>query len=105
MTPVVEYTGEAVTDLAHIWLHHAERVSIRLADLLVQRIHATLWKVICKHPLAGRDRPELGDKVRSLPVVPYIVFYRIERRHVRVLRVLHGQRDVHQPLLSLLVAV
>lgn len=99
------YTTAAVSDLAQIWEHHAERVSIRLADELVQRIEKTIREILTVHPLSGRLRPELGDGVRSCPAPPYVIFYRVEQRYVQVLRVLHGHRDVQPPLASLLMAV
>ena len=104
MTRRVEYSVLAKADLARIWEHHAEQVTIRSADLTIQRIEETLRRIVLRHPSAGRIRPELGSGIRSFPIVPYVVFYRIEPRRVRIERVLHGHRDIQQPLMSLLVA-
>jgi len=104
MTSRYEYSASARFDLARIWAHHAERVSIQGADSMVQRIEEALRRIVVPHPSAGRVRPEFGRGIRSFPVVPYIVFYRVERGRVYVVRVLHGHRDIQQPLMSLLVA-
>jgi toxin ParE1/3/4 len=105
MTNPIEYSSQAIADIAQIWQHHADRVSIRLADELVQRLEATVLRVVGKHKLAGRLRPELGEGVRSFPIVPYVVYYRPRGSRVNVERVLHGHRDVRPPLTSLLAAV
>ena len=104
MSRSLDYSAAARVDLARIWVHHAEQVSIRGADLMIHRIEETLRRVIASHPSSGRARPELGQGIRSFPIVPYIVLYRVEPRRVRVARVLHGHRDIRQPLMSLLVA-
>jgi toxin ParE1/3/4 len=47
-------------------------------------------------PELGRLRPEFGEDVRSLPVRPTVVLYRIreDRKEVEVLRVIDGRRDL-----------
>lgn len=104
MSRILDYSAAAKVDLARIWEHHAEQVSIRGADLMIHGIEETLRRVIARHPSSGRVRPELGQGIRSFPVLPYVVFYRIEPRRIRIERVLHGHRDIRQPLTSLFVA-
>jgi plasmid stabilization system protein ParE len=43
--------------------------------------------------------------VRSFPVLPYIVFYGADGSGIHVIRILYGHRDIHPPLVSLLLAV
>ncbi|MBV8172749.1 MAG: type II toxin-antitoxin system RelE/ParE family toxin [Candidatus Eremiobacteraeota bacterium] len=104
MTRRVEYSDLARVDLAKIWDHLADRVSIRGADSAVQSIEETLRRTLLRYPSTGRARPELGSGIRSFPIVPYLVFYRVEQRRIYIERVLHGHRDIRQPLMSLLVA-
>jgi len=99
------YTAAAISDLSQIWDHHAERASLRIAEAVVQRIDDLIRNVLAQHPLSGRPRPELSNDVRSFPTAPYVVFYLAERRCLRILRILHGHRDVRPPLVSLLTAV
>jgi plasmid stabilization system protein ParE len=75
----IEYTAEAVGDLDHISQHYAERAGTEVAQRLVRR-------------------------TRSFPVLPYVIFYRTAGKRI-VQRVLHGHRDIHPPLVSLLLAV
>lgn len=100
-----QYSVQAVRDLVQIWDHHFHNASTRAADSLIRLVDTTIKEIIAKQPLAGRLRPELGAEVRSFPVAPYMIFYRVHQRRVEVLRVLHGHRNLRQPLLSLLIAV
>jgi toxin ParE1/3/4 len=105
MTRSYRLAARAKADLATIWEYHAERISIRIADELLDRIRVTLEQHITRHPLSGKQRPEFGPGVRSFPVPPYVLFYSVESRTVNVLRILHGHRDIRPPLMSLLIAV
>ena len=40
-----------------------------------------------------RERRWINDRMRTLTVEPYIVFYRIDGEYVSVIRVLHAARD------------
>ena len=104
MMPRLRYMSPAKEDLGQIWEYHAELVSIKTADAIVARIHDRINRLICPHPLSGRLRSEFGDAVGSVPVLPYVVFYRFAHREIQVLRVLHGHRDIHKSLISFLVA-
>jgi toxin ParE1/3/4 len=101
----IEYEPEAISDLAQIWEWLAERSSLQSADRFRVRFEETLKRIVAKHYRAGRLRPELGEGIRSYPFPPYVVFYRVAGRSVQVLRVLHGHRDIREPLMSLLTAV
>lgn len=105
MNAVYDATDEATVDVAMIWEHFAQVASIRTADQVIQRIEETIRGTIVRRPKSGRPRPEMGVDVYSFPVVPYIIFYRIIRRRIRIERILHGHRDIQPPLLSLFVAV
>jgi toxin ParE1/3/4 len=94
--------NEAISDLGLIWDYYAERASLRVADEVLQRMHVTFVRTIAQRPRAGRPRLELGDQIYSFPVIPYVVFYEVDGRRVRILRILHGHRDIHEPLMSLL---
>ncbi|MBV8155687.1 MAG: type II toxin-antitoxin system RelE/ParE family toxin [Candidatus Eremiobacteraeota bacterium] len=98
------YAGQARIDLVRIWQYIASSHGPAPADSVVRRIGAAMRDVIQKHPNVGRSRPEFGN-VRSYPVVPYVVFYRVDSQRVEVLRIVHGHRDIREPLMSLLAAV
>ena len=49
-------------------------------------------------PSRGRLQTELGLGIRALPIGKYVLFYRIDRSDIEVIRVLHGARDVRSLL-------
>jgi toxin ParE1/3/4 len=100
----MQYSPNAIADLDHVWFESAKRFGTFQANALLGRIDGTLRQTIGRFPGAGRTRPEFGHDVRSYPVVPYGVFYRMVGKRVEVLRILHGRREIKRPLLSLLIA-
>jgi toxin ParE1/3/4 len=100
-----EYSPAALDDLQNIQRYHLEQAGVTLAASLMARIHSTVERLIARNPHVGRLRPELGSGIRSFPVLPYVVFYRVAGRSVLVQRILHGHRDIRRPLASLLAAV
>lgn len=101
----VDYSDEAMWDLARIWASIAQRGGIGAADRFRGKIEEKLARIIAKHPGAGRLRPEFRVDIRSVPIPPYVMFYRLTGRSVRVIRIRHGHGDFNEPLMSLLAAV
>ncbi|MBV8531369.1 MAG: type II toxin-antitoxin system RelE/ParE family toxin [Candidatus Eremiobacteraeota bacterium] len=104
MVPI-EYSPRASRDLRKIFQYHADHAGIVVAKSLTDRVKTTLEGLIARNPRIGRLRPELNQGTRSFPVLPYVVFYRIDGRQVYVIRILHGHRNIKPPLVSLLTAV
>lgn len=99
------YSKIADEDLWQIRRYHAERGELAVAGRFEQRLMGTLRRSILKFPRSGRLRLEFGPNIRSVSVSPYVVFYTVKNGSVHVLRILHGHRDIHPPLMSLLTAV
>jgi len=98
------YQELARRDLAQIWLTCVENSGLATADKLIDRIKATLARTLTQFPESGRQRIELDANARSVVVLPYVVFYRVARSRVEVLRIVHGHRDIKPPLVSLLLS-
>ena len=49
---------------------------------------------LARNPGWGRPREELRPGLRSLPFGRYLLFYRVTRRGVEIVRVLHASRDL-----------
>lgn len=51
--------------------------------------------ILSTFPMVGRERPEIGEALRSHIVHPFIVCYRVDyqRQCVAVVRILHGHLD------------
>lgn len=42
----------------------------------------------------GHRRAELGCDIRSFPVPPHIIFFRLADDRAEILRIIHGRRDL-----------
>ena len=45
-------------------------------------------------PKLGRTRNEIRKGLWSMPQESHVIFYRIVQRRIRVVRILHGRRDL-----------
>jgi toxin ParE1/3/4 len=99
------YSPEAQRDRRRIFYESRSRFGAAQAEAFSSRLRTTIHTTILAFPAAGRLRSELGGGVRSYPIVPFVVFYRVEGQRLLVLRILHGRRDIKAPILSLLVAI
>jgi toxin ParE1/3/4 len=71
----------------------ADRSGFDAAESFLDRINdkcQTLWKF----PSMGRNRDELMENVRSLPIDDYLIFYSPIEAGIEVLRVVNGYRDL-----------
>ena len=84
-------------DLRDIWRHFAEIASVEVAGNLLREI-ARAADRIADHPLAWRERGDLVPGVRSVPIHPYSIFYRLQDDVVEIVRVLHERRDTDRAL-------
>ena len=48
---------------------------------------------LCSNPRLGRERNELYDGLRSFSKESHVIFYRIMENRIRIVRVLHANRD------------
>ena len=53
-----------------------------------------LFEKLITHPKMGRTRPEIREGLRSIVKGYHVVFYRIMRDRIRIVRILHGSRDL-----------
>jgi toxin ParE1/3/4 len=93
-------TPQADHDLDGIWGYIAtESGSYDIADRLVDTI-VDRFLLLATHPHIGRARDEdLRPGLRSFPVGNYIILYRVHEGRVLILRILHGNRDIHDLLI------
>ncbi len=69
-----------------------------VAAHIVSRIEEKC-RIIAETPGSiGRFRPEVGEDVRSFPVAPHVVFYRLTAETMYVARILHGRQDLRPDL-------
>jgi len=82
----------AEQDLEDIWVYLAQNNQIA-ADKQIATILNRL-PMLAQFPDLGQMRDDLGSKLRSFPVKPYIVFYIKLDDGIEVVRILHNSRDI-----------
>ncbi|MEG3975796.1 type II toxin-antitoxin system RelE/ParE family toxin [Microcoleus sp. herbarium8] len=83
---------QAEKDLEDIWIYLGQQDEIA-ADRQLARL-LDRFPMLAQFPNMGRQRNELLTGLRSFPVKPYIIFYRILLERVEIVRVLHQSRDI-----------
>jgi toxin ParE1/3/4 len=46
--------------------------------------------------MMGRERPDIGRGIRSFAIISWMIFDRVERDFLEIVRVLHGARDLDE---------
>ena len=54
----------------------------------------TYFQLLSENPNIGRKRNGIKSGLFSFPYASHVIFYRIYRTHIRIVRVLHGSRDL-----------
>lgn len=92
---VVLKRPRAEEDLENIWFRIAVE-DPRAATRLLPRIAKKLARV-AQYPYMGRARPELGDRLQSIPVRNYVVVYMplaTGVEGIEGIRVFHSRQDI-----------
>jgi len=90
---VVVFAPEALNDLDDIWLYIAQD-SIARADRFIDELRNLCEGELAMFPGIGRPRVYLGKGVLAFPHRNYMLYYRIRKDAVEILRVMHGSVDV-----------
>ncbi|MFN0061680.1 MAG: type II toxin-antitoxin system RelE/ParE family toxin [Myxococcaceae bacterium] len=99
MTLLVTVSPAALRDLQNIYQYIADRRPPASEAFL--RNVAVEFDLLSERPFLGRRRHFKTSGIRSWRVrgfENFIVYYRVRRKDVRILRVLHGAQDVSQML-------
>jgi toxin ParE1/3/4 len=91
MTPYI-VSPLARADLDEIWQYVAQD-NPPAADRLLAAFYER-FLLLAKQPLLGQVRDELRPGVRSFAAGNYVIYYQVAEDRIRVVRVLHGSRDV-----------
>ena len=82
----------AEQDLEDIWVYLAQNNQI-VADKQIANILNRL-PMLAQFPDMGQLRDDLGERLRSFPVKPYIIFYIKFDDGIEIVRILHSSRDI-----------
>jgi toxin ParE1/3/4 len=84
----------ADADLDEIWTYIAQD-NPRAADRMEQALHEAMEQ-LGRMPGLGHRRSDASDRYRFWSVGRYLIAYRVEKKTVHVVRVLHGSRDIRR---------
>ncbi len=87
------WSPESENDLLDIWHWGARHFSIEIADRHLLEIQEAAAR-LADFPETGRARDDLLAGIRSIVVYPTVVFYRVTRTAVQVVRVIDGRRNI-----------
>jgi toxin ParE1/3/4 len=82
----------AKSDLTSIHKHNA-RDNLAAANGLILEVKQK-FRLLATQPQLGQHRPELGDNLRSYTVGNYVIYYRLVKNSIEVVRVIHAARDI-----------
>jgi toxin ParE1/3/4 len=85
-------TPLARADLDGIWDYVAADNPVA-ADRLLERLLET-FAVLASCPSMGQARDELRPGIRSFSVRKYVIYFQVVDGCLRIVRVVHGARDV-----------
>lgn len=88
-----ELSDEADLDIGEIFDYSADQFGIDQAVIYASDLDKCFESLV-KNPELGRDRSEIIEGLRSISSGSHVVFYRILSDKIRIVRILHGSRDV-----------
>lgn len=88
---------KAVSDLEDIWLYTVDKWSVAQADryyaLIIDEI-----EYICKNVHSGKSMENIRKGYRATKVKSHLIFYRIIKDTVEIIRILHERMDIENRL-------
>ena len=96
----IRLAPKARADLDEIWQHIArESGSTSIATRVIASI-TEKFALFAGFPYIGRGLESDGrPNIRAFPVNNYVIFYSVKPPEIRILRIIHGNRDL-QALLN-----
>lgn len=87
LSEIADADLEAIFDytIYKFGVEQAEKYLLEIEDIFLH---------LLKHPESGRKRDEIKEGLYSFPKDNHIIFYRIFDNHIRIVRILHGSRDI-----------
>lgn len=83
----------ADSDLEDIFDYTVREFGFKQAENYLREIEE-VFNFLFTNPSLGRTRSEIKEYLFSFPKDNHVVFYRVLENHIRIVRVLHGSRDL-----------
>lgn len=80
-------------DIEEIFDYSEQEFGYKQAVTYLLEIESLFLK-ITKFPELGKQRNEIKQGLRSIPIGEHLVFYRILKDRIRMVRILHASRDI-----------
>ncbi|MCE5268251.1 MAG: type II toxin-antitoxin system RelE/ParE family toxin [Planctomycetaceae bacterium] len=80
-------------DLDEIWAYVAKDRPVA-ADRLMEAFHQK-FLALSSQPLMGESRDDLAPGLRSFSCGNYLLLYRLTKRRIEIVRVIHAARDIN----------
>jgi toxin ParE1/3/4 len=87
---VVLRTAKAEDDLVELWLYITHD-NPDAADRLLEEVDQKC-ALLAENPRLGRERPEIAQGLRCLPVGNFLILYRVLEDGIEAVRVVYGAR-------------
>jgi toxin ParE1/3/4 len=88
-----EISEQAARDLEDIFDYTEEEFGLNKAVSYVSTFD-DIFQNLADNPKLGRKRGEIKKGLRSHLKENHIIFYRLIKTHIRIVRILHGSRDL-----------
>jgi len=88
-----ELSKQSEKDLEEIFDYTVQEIDFDLAIEYLEEFEE-LFNYLIVNPELGKKRDEIVPGIRSFPKTKHIVFYRILKDRIRIVRVFHGSRDL-----------
>jgi len=88
-----ELSSKADQDICDIFDYTKAKFGLDQAVSYVGAFNECFYQLI-ENPELGRKRDEIREELRSISSDSHIVFYRIFKGRIRIVRILHSSRDL-----------
>ncbi len=85
-------SNEADNDLEEIYEYTRSNFSIQQANVYLNKLISQIER-LGRYPNLGMKRAELTNNIKSLIIESHVVFYKILKDSILVVRILHHSRD------------
>ena len=83
---------EAEADIGDIFDYSEREFGFERAVQYLTDMERVL-KSLLDNPFSGRERKDIRAELFSIPYVSHIIFYRVMKDHINVVRILHASCD------------